>query len=195
MDDENTYQEQLVVYAGSTGGPPGPQGRMGLQGFQGILGIGQAGVQGDAGINGLQGVEGNQGWQGLVGLGPPGVQGSQGWQGDLGIGAQGSQGVGGFQGNDGSAGSIGFQGNEGPQGPGVGFLSSYNSVSVSFTSGVGSFTHGLSPYLPTVILVCNGNTALGNEAVGVTSFNTSTCTVRLSATSTGTRTIGFLALL
>lgn len=104
MDDENTYQEQLVVYAGSTGGPPGPQGRMGSQGFQGSLGIGQAGAQGDSGFNGAQGFEGAQGNQGLVGDGPAGVQGSQGWQGDIGLGAQGLFGEQGYQGIVGIAG-------------------------------------------------------------------------------------------
>lgn len=80
MDDENTFQEQLIVYAGGTG-PVGPQGKIGNQGFQGIEGMGMPGVQGNDGANGAQGLEGFQGIQGLVGNGPPGIQGIQGVQG------------------------------------------------------------------------------------------------------------------
>lgn len=169
LADLNTYQNQVILYGGSQGGCIiGPQGVQGVQGTQGFIGnLGNQGFQGNIGVIG------NQGWQGW-----------QGYQGEFGI--QGTSGLQGLQGDAGLQGS---------QGPGIGFLDSYNTVSVSFTSGVGTFTHGLSPYIPSVVLVSNANTTLGNEAVGVQSYNTSTCTVRLSSASTGTRSIGFLALL
>lgn len=116
MNDENTFEEQLVVY-GPTGGVAGPQGTIGAQGTQGVVGQGPAGNQGLQGTNGAQGFLGAQGIQGLEGFGPPGIQGSQGHQGDLGIGTQGLFGEQGYQGNDGPAGNGGFQGNVGLQGP------------------------------------------------------------------------------
>lgn len=84
MDDDNTFQEQLIVYAGETG-LAGPQGKIGIQGFQGIEGMGMPGVQGDAGANGAQGSKGFQGIQGLIGAGPAGVQGLQGVDGPQGV--------------------------------------------------------------------------------------------------------------
>lgn len=173
---------------GTTGATAGFgfQGIAGQQGLQGFIGIGLQGIAGGFGPNGSQGLMGVQGEQGIQGVG--GMNGQ--------IGPQGAAGDGGSVGLQGTQGTIG-SGTQGTQGPGlgVGGISAYNSVSVSFSSGVGTFTHGISPYLPTTILVCNGNTTQGNESMGVQSFNTSTCTVRLSATSTGTRTVNFLTIL
>lgn len=84
MNDENTFEEQLMVY-GPTGGVAGPQGSMGPQGTQGIIGQGLAGTQGLQGTDGAQGHIGEQGVQGLVGDGPPGVQGNQGQVGPQGL--------------------------------------------------------------------------------------------------------------
>lgn len=80
MDDENYFQECLLIY-GATGGIPGPQGGYGFQGIQGIEGMGQPGFQGLDGLNGTQGAIGWQGIQGIEGSGPMGYQGIQGVQG------------------------------------------------------------------------------------------------------------------
>lgn len=96
MDDENTFQEQLVEYAGGTG-ISGPQGSIGLQGIQGLVGNGPAGNQGPQGIDGYQGLMGSQGNQGELGIGSPGFQGNQGL-----LGNQGAQGVASAQFNYGS---------------------------------------------------------------------------------------------
>lgn len=97
----NTYQNQVLLFGGMTGGSiVGPQGVQGQQGVQGFIGnLGNQGLQGDIGPLGNQGHQGAQGFQGEFG-----IQGSEGFQG--------RQGDAGLQGND----AFGFQGNQGLQG-------------------------------------------------------------------------------
>lgn len=159
MDDENYFQECLLIY-GATGGIPGPQGGAGFQGMQGIEGIGLSGnqgTQGDAGLNGI----GTQGVQGIEGLGLPGIQGLQGIQGDLGIGTQGRQGRQGYQGILGTAGNNGFQGNIGTQGN-EGLKGDIGNQGFQGLLGGGITTTNYTPSL-----VSGGNlTAVGGSSQG-----------------------------
>lgn len=197
MDDENTFQEQLVVYTGGQG-VPGPQGNFGTQGFQGLDGQGMPGLQGLAGLDGFQGGLGFQGIQGIEGLGLPGVQGSQGIQGDLGFGAQGVQGFVGAQGNDGTSGSFGFQGNlgfQGLQGSASGGTFTFGSNVINFTTGLATITHNLGS-TPTTVLLTNGDTNAGPETMGVSATNSTTITVRANnpSGSSGLRRVNWMAI-
>ena len=166
MDDENTFQEQLIVYAGSTGAA-GPQGKIGEQGYQGLVGDGPPGVQGVAGLDGLQGLLGAQGNQGLVGDGPPGVQGN-----------------------------VGAQGNQGRQGvAGGGFTFTRGSTVLSLSFGNGSFSHGLGT-TPTTVLLTNGDQAAGPEYFNVASLTATTVNITCQnpAGSSGARRVNWIAI-
>jgi hypothetical protein len=189
----NTFQNQLLIFTGSTGGSiVGPQGVEGFQGVQGFLG--NLGNQGPQGSIGPLGNQGHQGWQGFQG--EFGIQGGEGFQG--------RQGDAGLQGND----AFGLQGTQGTQGwQGVssgGFNFTRGTTSVSFSGSspfTATITHGLGT-TPTSVLVLDGSanhSGPGNILIlGLYAKSSTTFSLVASDFDTsifiGSRTISWMAI-
>lgn len=184
----NTFQNQLLLFTGSTGGSiVGPQGVEGFQGVQGFLGnLGNQGLQGSLGPLGNQGHQGAQGFQGEFG-----IQGGEGFQG-----RQGDAGLQGFQGND-AFGLQGTQGRQGWQGVSSGGFNFTRGSSVITSAGfppIYTITHGLGT-TPTTVVICNGDTTIeDSDAFGVRAITSTTFTCQSTANTSGTRRINWIAI-